>query len=392
MLKTIQHTASRIKSFSSIAFFAAAVLLFSGASADRTIPLIVINGQKYVSLHSYVDTLDIENSFDHIYQKGRLYYKKHYMVYKTGYAAAIIDNSLYTSAYEVIRYKGGIYLPADMAGAAAEMFYSGTTALIKEDRLVVAQKKHEEQQPVSDVTIQQSKGRIGFIIIDPGHGGKDPGAIGKGGLREKDITLKVSLKIESLLKKRYKDIKIKMTRRTDRFIELAQRADFANREIRKDVNGLFVSIHVNASISPKISGFETYYLSQNPTNEEARKTAALENNVIILEDNAPADDVEYMEALMITTQIQKESSMLADFVQRQMDYNISEFKSRGVHRADFFVLRGALMPAVLAEIGFITHQKESSYLKKQNYQDKVAAGINSGIIKFIDRYNKMIEE
>lgn len=391
MLKTIHHTASRIKSFSSIAFVAAAVLLFSGASADKSIPLTVIDGRKYISLHTFIETLDIENSFDHVYQKGRLYYKKHYMVYKTGYSVAIIDNSLYTSEYEVVRYKGGIYLPADMAGAAAGMFYSGNAVLLKEDRLVIARKKQEEQ-PAAEITIEKTKGRIGFIIIDPGHGGKDPGAIGKGGIREKDITLQVSLKIESLLKKRYKNIKIKMTRSTDRFIELAQRAEIANREIKKDVNGLFLSVHVNASISPKISGFETYYLSQNPTNEEARKTAALENNVIILEDNASADDVEYMEALMITTQIQKESSMLADFVQRQMDYSISEFKSRGVHRADFFVLRGALMPAVLAEIGFITHQKESSYLKKSSYQDKVAAGICNGIVKFITQYNKMIEQ
>ena len=391
MLKTIQHTASRIKSFSSAALIVTVVLLFTGASADKTIPLTVIDGRKYISLHTFINTLDIESSFDHVYQKGRLYYKKHYMVYKTGYSVAIIDNSLYTSAYEVVRYKGGIYIPAEMAEAAAGMFYSGITVVLKDDRLVISQKKQEEQ-PAADITIQKTKGRIGFIIIDPGHGGKDPGAIGKGGIREKDITLQVSLKIESLLKKRYKNIKIKMTRSTDRFIELAQRTELANREIKKDVNGLFVSVHVNASISPKISGFETYYLSQNPTNDEARKTAALENNVIILEDNAPADDVEYMEALMITTQIQKESSMLADLVQRQMNNNISEFKSRGVHRADFFVLRGALMPAVLAEIGFITHQKESSFLKKGGYQDKVAAGVCSGIVKFIDRYNKMIEQ
>ena len=390
MLKTIQHTTSRIKSFSAAAFIAAAVLLLTGASSDKTIPLTVIDGKKYISLNAFINALDVENSFDPVYQKGRLYFKNHYMVYKTGYSVAIIDNSLYTTDYEVIRYKGGVYLPADMARATAGIFYSEITAVLKSDRLVIASKPKEER-PV-DYSVPVSKGRIGFIIIDPGHGGKDPGAVGKGGLREKDITLKVSLKIESILKKKYKNIKIKMTRRTDKFIELAQRAEIANREIKKDVNGLFISVHVNASISPRISGFETYYLSQNPTNEEARKTAALENNVIILENNSPADDVEYIEALMITTQIQKESSMLANFVQKGMDNKISEFKSRGVHRADFFVLRGALMPAVLAEIGFITHKQESSYLKKGKYQDKISAGICNGIVKFIDQYNKMIEQ
>ncbi len=391
MLKIIQPIVSGKRSFSLTAFIVAAVLILTGASADKAIPLTVIDGRKYISLNDFTKALDLENSFDHIYQKGRLYYKKHYMVYKSGYAVAVIDNSLFTSSYEVKRHRGGIYLPADMALAASEAFYPGFTSLLEDKRLILVQKKQEERK-ADHVQIYTTKGRIGFIIIDPGHGGRDPGAVGKGGVREKDITLQVSLKIEALLKKKYGNIKIMMTRRTDRFIELAQRAEIANREIKKDVNGLFISVHVNASISPKISGFETYYLSQNPTNEEARKTAALENNVIILENNAPADDVEYMEALMITTQIQKESSMLADFVQRGMDNKISEFRSRGVHRADFYVLRGALMPAVLAEIGFITHKKEAASLRKNSYQDKVAAGVCSGIIKFIDHYNKMIEQ
>ncbi|HOP62089.1 MAG TPA: N-acetylmuramoyl-L-alanine amidase, partial [Spirochaetota bacterium] len=125
------------------------------------------------------------------------------------------------------------------------------------------------------------------------------------------------------------------------------------------------------------------------------KTATLENNVIVLENNGKKkkkyDDLDYIEAMMLTTQIQKESSLLAESIQKQLDLKISEFKSRGVHKADFYVLRGALMPAVLVEIGFITHKKESQYLKKDIYQEKIAQGVSEGVLNFINKYNKMIE-
>ena len=191
------------------------------------------------------------------------------------------------------------------------------------------------------------------------------------------------------------NIKIKPTRTTDKFIELSERAEIANRELKKGINGAFVSIHVNASVSNKISGFETYILSQNPTNEEARKTAALENNVVILENQKSGgkkyDDIDYIEALMMTTQIQRESLLLANSIQNNLSKKIKEFKSRGVNKADFFVLRGVLMPAVLVEVGFITHPEEIKFLQKDDYQDKLAAGIVDGIIAFINQHNKLID-
>jgi len=157
-----------------------------------------------------------------------------------------------------------------------------------------------------------------------------------------------------------------------------------------------LSIHVNASISNKISGYETYFLSQNPTNDDARNTAALENNVIVLEEKSGRskkryDDVDYIEAMMLTTQIQKESSLLALSVQRGMSKSNRIFKSRGVRKADFFVLRGVLMPAVLVEVGFITNMKESKYLQSRSHQMKIAEGIADGVSEFIKKYNRMIQ-
>ena len=400
MLKHIQSIISR-KSFKLTPLILAALFFFTGAASDRSISILDINGKSYVLLDEMISRFSIEHSFDPVFQKGRLYYKSHYMVYKTGYSCSIMDNSIAGSDYPIIRWKGGVYIPLDLGAEILESFYNRDVQRIK-DKLVIVADEHDdiknpdkETTPVRKERIPSKKEKIGFIILDAGHGGKDPGAIGKGGLKEKTITLKLVKKVEALLKKRMVNIKIKTTRNTDRFIELAERADIANRELKKDTNGMFVSIHVNASISSRISGFETYFLSQNPTNEEARKTAALENNVVILENQGSGkkkyEDVDYVEALMMTTQIQKESSLLADSVQKGIDKNIKEFKSRGVHKADFFVLRGSLMPAVLVEVGFITHQKEIKLLKTDEYQDKLAEGIVDGIITFISQYNKLID-
>lgn len=392
MLKHIQFTTPARRIFSRLtALFL--LLSLTGASAEKSIQVETFGGARYISLQRLADTLGIESSFDPVFQKGRLYYKNHYLVYRTGYACLIIDNRLVSESHPVIRMNGGIYLPQTTARLIVDTFFNNRAVTEKNGKIVISEisapeKTGEKPRPT------EKKGKISFIILDPGHGGKDPGAIGRGGLKEKTITLQVAKKVERILRKRLDGIKIKPTRSSDRFIELAERAEIANRELRRDVNGLFISIHVNASISSRISGFETYFLSQNPTNDEARKTATLENNVIVLENSGKGkkyNDLEYMEAMMMTTQIQKESSILADSIQESINLKISEFKSRGVHKADFYVLRGALMPAVLLEIGFITHQKEASYLKKDDYQDKIAAGISEGILNFIEKYNKMIE-
>ena len=381
------------KKISLLLFFLAVVLFSTGASTEKSVSIVNIYGRDYISIDELIKVFSIEHNFDPVFQKGRLYYKSHYMIYKTGYSCIIIDNSMVYSEYSVIRWKGDIFIPVDFAGTLLDNFYNKDVQR-KKNRLVVLEDEQPDKKPAIEI-IQQKKEKIGFIILDAGHGGKDPGAVGKGGLKEKTITLALAKKVEALLKKKGINIKIKLTRTSDKFIELSERAEIANRELKKGVNGAFVSIHVNASVSNKISGFETYILSQNPTNEEARKTAALENNVVILENQNLSkkkyDDIDYIEALMITTQIQKESLLLANSVQNNLSKNIKEFKSRGVHKADFFVLRGALMPAVLIEVGFITHPQEIKSLQKDDYQDKLTAGIVDGIINFINQYNKLVD-
>ncbi len=271
MLKHIQFTAPSGRKIN-LAVMLILLLSLTGAAIEKSIQVEKINGVPYVSLHRLVNTLGIESSFDPVFQKGRLYYKSHYLVYKTGYASIIIDNRIINESHPVLRMNGGVYLPKGTALLISETFFSNRTITEKNGRIIISEIPAPEKKQ-DKINLPEKKGKISFIILDPGHGGKDPGAIGKGGLKEKHINLQVAKKVEKILRKDLAGLKIKFTRSNDRFIELAERAEIANRELRKDVNGIFVSIHVNASISSRISGFETYFLSQNPTNDEARKNS-----------------------------------------------------------------------------------------------------------------------
>lgn len=377
------------------------ILIILGTSASgtksTTIPIVVIDQREYISLYTFISVFSIDNSFDIITRRGKLYHKSDVCVYQVGFSVILINGLLEKSKYPIIRRKGEIFLPADLLDGVISHFYPHLQIRRKNMSFVLTTREGTDTEKFTrrdHVLPRESHDRIGFIIIDPGHGGKDPGAIGKGRVREKWIVLKVAKYLHRELKRRLKNVRIILTRKSDKFIELGRRTEIANRVLRNNVNGILVSIHANASISSRISGFETYFLSQNPTNEEARTTAALENNVVILEDRSRRksyDDVDFIEALMITTQIQRESALLAQHIQRGLDKKIWEFKSRGVKKADFFVLRGALMPAVLVEIGYMSNRKELKYLRRSSYQRKVSRGIANGIHSFIKKYNEMIK-
>ena len=385
-----------------IFFLIIAQVLSLSPVPEKNINIIINDDQKYISIYDLTYVLEIHNSFDIITGRGKLFFKGAVAVYQVGFSVMLVNGKLIKSDYPVKREKGEILLPVIFISKIITEFYPTYETYIKRGSIFIQEKKysnqseekeHEKSEGDSHFTLS-TKDRISFIIIDPGHGGKDPGAIGKGGLKEKWITLQISKLLKKNLDTRLKNIKIKLTRKSDRFIELEERTKIANRMLKDNENGLFISIHVNASILSSISGFETYFLSQNPSNEEARTTAALENNVIILEENnnrkSHYNDVEHVEAIMLNTQILKESSMLANFIQKCMDKNIIKSKSKGVKKADFFVLRGSLMPAVLVEVGFISNPGEAKKLKQYNYQKKIANGISDGIINFIKEYNKNI--
>lgn len=373
--------------------------IYAQSITKNEISIINLKNRKYVSLYDILNITKIDHVFTVITKRGKLYHKAHIAVYQVGMSAMLVDGYLTKSDYPIIRDKGDILFPIAMFEKIIKNFYSNYKIfnktkyyILKFQKKAVAQTQITKNKIPKFKKLIEPKEKIDFIIIDAGHGGKDPGAVGKNA-KEKDITLKVVKYINGYLKKKLRNVQIKMTRTNDRFIELGKRTEIANKLLKKNNNGIFLSVHVNASLSRRISGYETYFLSQNATNEGARSTATLENNVIVLEDKKRRksyQDVDYVEALMLTTQIQKESRMLAKNVQNNMKKRLTRFSSRGVKKADFFVLRGALMPAVLVEIGYITNNKELRYLKTTKYQRKVAESIANGVSSFIREYNKLV--
>ena len=222
--------------------------------------------------------------------------------------------------------------------------------------------------------------RLQTIILDPGHGGHDAGAIGRSGLREKSVNLDIALRLRDLLEQ--DGFRVVMTRSDDRFIPLDHRSQMANQASAD----LFVSIHSNASRRRSISGFEVYLLSE-ATDDHARVLEALENGDSPLDgvESAPTDTQAIVWDLLYTEH-RAESRELAAYICRGLKSARIPSQNRGVKSARFAVLKGSRMPAVLVEVGFITHPAEESRLRSASYRQQIAEGIRSGILSFKANY------
>jgi N-acetylmuramoyl-L-alanine amidase len=228
-------------------------------------------------------------------------------------------------------------------------------------------------------------GGLRTIVVDAGHGGHDPGAIGPTGLREKELTLDVARRVAALLQEDA-GVRVVLTRGKDQFLALRERTALANRE-RAD---LFVSIHVNAAPARSAAGTETYFLSTEASDNAAREAAAFENRVISLEASArggPRDVLRTILWDLAQSDFQQESSRLAEAVQNNLDRAL-RLPSRGVKQAPFYVLGGAAMPAVLVEIGFMSNPREEARLKDDGYRDRIAQAIAQGIGGYKRHYDQ----
>ncbi len=230
----------------------------------------------------------------------------------------------------------------------------------------------------------RSRWALDLVIIDPGHGGKDPGAIGFGGLKEKDVTLDVAQRLNKFLKS--KNIKTVMTRDSDEFIALSERTSIANNAKGK----LFISLHCNSAKQRKAHGMETYFLAPSKT-ERATQVALLENEAIRFEDeqNRYKELTEESYILMTMTQatFTGESEDLAGTIQETLTKKIG-LNDRGVDQAGFYVLIGASMPAILFEMAFISNKDEEKKLKDKKFRQKVAEELGGAILNFLAEQEK----
>jgi len=239
--------------------------------------------------------------------------------------------------------------------------------------------------PPADMSQAANRWSLDTIVIDAGHGGKDTGAVGYGGLREKDIVLNVAHKLGAYLEELL-GVNVVYTREDDRFIELHQRGHIANEAGAK----LFISLHANASPSRSAKGTETFFVGMHKT-DAARKVMERENEVIKFEDDQRVYEAwsgeQVVQQALAQSAYMRHSEALAGYIQTQFADRVGR-KNRGVKQAGFYVLWSASMPAVLVELGFITNAEEARFMASDEGQSYLASAIFRSVRDFKSSYEK----
>ena len=224
------------------------------------------------------------------------------------------------------------------------------------------------------------------VIIDPGHGGVDPGSLGGRRTREKDVTLAIGLALARALEGD-PDIEVHLTRDDDTLVPLWERGEIATR-LKGDRYGVFLSIHANAVNRREVRGVETYFLSEARTEHEAR-VAALENSAMELErgrSRGPAQgEMDFIISDLLNTDFQHWSSELAEGLLQEL-VGVYPGPNRGLKQGPLAVLTNAMMPSALIEVGFITNPQDERLLQDPDYHGDVAEALAQAVREFFERY------
>jgi N-acetylmuramoyl-L-alanine amidase len=228
---------------------------------------------------------------------------------------------------------------------------------------------------------------VRVVVIDAGHGGADPGALGVGGIREKDVALGIALELARVLKQDPK-LEVHLIRDDDTFVELWDRGEIAT-NLKGDRAGIFVSIHGNSFPDQRATrGFETYFLSESRTEHE-RRVAAIENAPLRPPgraiDRAEEPDLSFIFGELRNLDTQHWSALLAEMTQEELG-DVHPGPDRGVKQGVLAVLTNALMPSILVEIGYLSNADESRLMSQKDFQTKAAESLGRAVKRFFERY------
>tara|TARA_B100000700_G_scaffold139523_1_gene155579 strand:- start:311 stop:1462 length:1152 start_codon:yes stop_codon:yes gene_type:complete len=297
-------------------------------------------------------------------------------------AFIMIDDSLFQLSSKTVKQNNDYYVPAEsflsiINRLSTSISISLDTNQINLERIIEIPKKTVKV----DLKSEKKKWEFKTIVIDAGHGGKDPGAIGYRGTKEKDIALDVAKRLEKKISKNM-DVKVVMTRDEDIFLRLSERTKIAN----ENNGSLFISIHTNAAEDRRASGFETFLIGLNK-NEYAAKVAARENAVLELEGKSGQEltGEDLIQATIAQAAFASSSETFADMVQKEIKKRVQS-RDRGVKQAGFVVLARASMPNVLVELGFISNPAEEKKLRSPQYRDQLA----TAIYRAVQQYEKTL--
>lgn len=240
--------------------------------------------------------------------------------------------------------------------------------------------------PINNNLHVKEKWSLDVIVLDAGHGGRDPGTIGKGKTQEKDVTLAVVKKLGALIKKHFPEIKVVYTRQDDRYIDLIKRGRIANENKGK----LFISLHCNSNVKKTANGVDAYILGLHKS-DEALEVSKRENAVILTEEDQHAYKNFTEENLIMLTMAQSAFLSLSEELALSVATNIEKktsIKNRGVKQAGFMVLWTPSMPAILVEMGFLSNPNEEKLLKSDKTQQQIAEAVLQAIRDYKDNYEK----
>lgn len=322
-----------------------------------------------------------DNNFSYYFRKGDQFYLTIYAA-KVDTSRLIIENrSSLVRDVECMQLNESVQFVFKLAREfnSSDVHYDFTSSKVLVSLFYPDREKVKEK-------IEEARTRwfIDTVVLDPGHGGKDPGTLRRRGrLNEKDIALDIALRLGKLLETRG-GLKVVYTRKADTFLPLWKRTQIAN-----NANGkLFISIHVNACDNRRISGVE-FYLLRPGRSEEAIAVAEKENSVIKLETEADRekykgyDDISNILANMVFSAYMKDSERLAEIVSRKFT-EIVPMKNRGVKQAGFYVLIGASMPSLFCELGYISNREDERKLNSPRYRQLIARALYESIMEFKD--------
>lgn len=242
--------------------------------------------------------------------------------------------------------------------------------------------------PDPESTSDDAEPATRVVILDPGHGGRDPGRPGPNGLREKDVALALTQGVAETLRRR--GYEVHLTRTADTLIALADRPHMANEWKAGRPTSLFLSIHANAFRDRSVRGFETYFLSEARTEDE-RRVAEMENAAVVYErrdGEAVADTMSHILNSLRNTFYVRASNDLAGAIQVALE-RVHPGPNRGVRQAGFRVLVGAFMPAVLVEVAYITNPRDAALLRSGRFHGRVADALADAIDRFFDSHAYM---
>ena len=378
----------------SIKFFIFILLIFHFLIADERseVKLYIFEDIAYIALEEFFISQDFQYNLYKDKSKIDVIIENKRFTFSTNSSFVKIDDKIYHMIKNIKFFDNNFYAPLNSFMRLYTQFdnkdfivnYNEKVIIIKETNTVSQQIQEVDQEFLNKIK-NENNWKITTIVIDPGHGGKDPGAIGYHNIKEKHIVLDIAKELGSFLKKEMPNLKVIYTRDDDTFLGLKNRTAFAN----KNEGHMFLSIHANASTAKTARGFEIFLLQANSV-DKAIDVAVRENASIFFEDNPEEYEQNQMIASVSENMYLQESEKLAVSIQAAVKKELPKTRMRGIKQAGFYVLVGAAMPKVLIEAGFITNKSEAKLLNKSSYRSEMAYGIFKGVQAYINSHNSKV--